>query len=539
MFFMALIGLIFVNNKGANAQDPALKTPGMKLLPTYVQAHKSGKPIPAELVLEIQRTGKFSNVPLGDLSKATIYRIKTVASTFEEVTGTPLDLENYLGQEEESWHEKINNPDNGFLALNATSPGRKIWTYGWLPSTFTAPDGTEFQPGWYYFDRHLYKVGEKKYTQNNEGTIDLNCGKIFPDIQGMQGVFIAWYADGCANPCLPDVLPFKQPLAEKRGRGRREGLLDPFTGSSWVVMAGCCNIPPAPQYFQYCGGIGFGFGFNYCPLYVPMFGNSCGGGFVNYPSGGGNVTNIFEGDNITTINEGDNIIIINNPVVEDDGPVLPPNGDDDGGPILGDNGDGGPVLGDNGLTGNGSGMALAELSFSDLGIDNSWEDSRNALLLNREAKIGDSVPSTQGGSVQTRPVSTIPTIQEAQASRWNGNTGGQPSVRPTSVPSTQGGSVQTRPVSTIPTIQEAQASRWNGNTGGQPSVRPTSVPSTQGGSVQGRPISVPTIQEAQASRGNGIEPNLNTVQASKPVLPPPSSPVGVSRGIGSGGGRRR
>jgi hypothetical protein len=515
--FLALIGLIFVTKTSAQP-DPSLKKPGMELKPTYVHAHQDGKVIPAELVLEIQRTGQKSHAPIWALEQATIYRLQTVASTFEEKTGNRLDLEQYLGPDS-TWHQKLNNPDNGFLVSNRNNPGRKIWTYGWLPAEFTAPDGTVFQQGWYYFDRTLYRVGEKGYLEN-EGTIDLDCSKLFPDVPEMQGVFIAWYADGCANPSLPDNIPFKEPIAEQR-RARSPNVIDPFTGSNWVVSVQVSSgyqqqqFQPAPQYFDYCGGVGMGYGFNYCPQYVPMFNNNCWncGSYAN-PQ---NVTNIYEGDQI--INEGDNIInegdivIINNPPdeeppVDEPGGPAPGNTGGNGNPNPGNTGDGnggGPAPGNTGMALQGSGAVNTDAKSSVSGTTSSfdqidervsaeaeyWASAQDQLLAERESRITtlnrpNNTNTSQGGNVY-RP--------DSQNSRPNTYQ--------------QNGNVARNPNSSsgrVPTMEQAQTSPVRGNgdvnrPNGQTSSRPN-----------GNASRVPTVEEAQVSRPNTYQQNGNVVR---------------------------
>lgn len=555
-FLMALIGLIFVSTAQAQP-DPSEKKPGMTLQPTYVHAHEGGKPIPAELVIEIQRTGTKSHAPLWALKQATEYRLETVASTFEDKTGNRLDLEQYLGPKE-TWHEKINNPDNGFLVSNRKNPGRKIWTYGWLPSEFTAPDGTVFPQGWYYFDRNLYMVGEKGYTEP-EGTVDLNCEKMFPDIPEMKGVFISWYADGCANPSLPDEIPFKEPVAEQK-RQRSPNVVDPFIGSNWVVSVqvsnNACCYQPAPQYFQYCGGVGFGYGWNYCPQYMPVWNNCYGcGSYVNNPPQ--NITNIYEGDTYITnegdqiINEGD-VVIINNPPADDDGgPVLPPNGDDDGGPILGENGDGdvpdddgGPILGENGPNlgengdanggnddgnggnlGNSGGMALQNSS----GVMQTGQDEKSSSHLTSSsfAEIDERVNTTAEAEYWQQASSALLAEREqtivrpsssSPETRPGFNSGVQHQSQNGGVGNNNRPAVNSRPVQSI---EEAQASLSRGNGNGnvnRPSGNQTTSPRPNGSVTR-----IPSIEEAEVSRVN------NNYQQSNNVQRDPNSSYGSSR----------
>ncbi len=563
-FLMALIGLIFVNQALQAQPDPSTRQDGMELKPTYIAAHGDGKSIPPELILEIQRTGERSNVPLEALEQATVYRMHTVQTTFEDKTGNRLNVEDYLGPEN-TWHAKLNNPDNKFLVSNRNNPGRQIWTYGWLTEEFTASDGTVWPKAWYYFPRPLYQKGENGYLEN-EGTVDLDCGRIFHDIPEMQGVFIAWYADGCANPSLPfDPVFFKDttPIVARP----RNTVVDPFTGSNWVVSVEVYyqyqQFQPAPQYFDYCGGMGVGFGWNCCPQYIPNYNNCCNCGTQANPQ---NITNIYEGDTYIT-NEGDNIInegdivIINNPVVDDEDPPVV---DEPGGPAPGNTGDGVPAPGNTGDDDGGpnpgnTGMALEGVgsagdapsskisSFEDIDgrvnaaleaeEDAYWANAQAALLAEREASSREVLPvrdnntntPTSGNMLSSRPSgegevslskpARISSIEEAQQLHSRDNAPVVPE-RPNREP--QG----------ISSLEEVQASRYNndylqGNnvvnprdpapTGGIQSLEQAQqlhsrdnvpvVPERPNREPQG----ISSLEEVQASRYNNDYPQGNNV----------------------------
>ena len=382
IFWTLTLGLFLVNLTifGQAKPDPEEKMPGMHLLPTAKQAHKSGKNLQEEYVHHMYLTGEGSYAPLAALQFSEAFRLEQLDATMKNKMPRYRDqsFKDVLGNDETTWSLKLHqSPDLYFKS--EPGPDDMIWSYGWLPKPFKADNDKTFEAGWYYSKIPPRRIGDRlnggiPYTQN-EYILYLDLHVLYPNIPEFSGDdnparYLAWILMGCGNPCMPVEIPFKEisepkeePLVENRTYQQPVvyqtqtvvEYVPVYAGSNWVVQQqsvgfgfswgfgfGCQS---APMWYSYCGAVGYNpCGFNYCQNFQPQQS-------FQYVNNYEYITNnYFEGD--TYVFEGDTYNFFNN----EEEPV-----DEDGNPVLGENGEtggngGGPALGENGeVTGDGNG----------------------------------------------------------------------------------------------------------------------------------------------------------------------------------------
>lgn len=532
---MTLIGLLLVNLK-LNAQveyfnEKNPRPEEVTLHPTMKNAHK-GTNFSVDEVRLAHLKGLNSYVPIDVQNTFTIEKVRTMFSYYQpdvKDIDAWIVQNTVLGQDQNSWSEKTFS-----YLVSGPTPTTTILSGGYQSQKAS---GSQIGPK--MIERMPYKRGNRGYTED-EQFLYLDLGKVcyLPEYQG---VLVLWISLGCGN----HVFPYTPPgLVVTQQVVQTQPVVEPQRawGSDWVVSIEYYTVQQPlvqmpPQNYNYCG-VSYQWGFNYNPCWwspAVYYPTNCWGCTTYVPQQPITNNYYYEGDTYITnegdqiinegdvINEGDIVIVNNNnpPVDEgndDDGsPVLGENGDnnpptdesgnDDGSPNLGENGpnlgnngegtgndennnDGGGNLGGSGMIANNSDSKQTQktVSFSEISpkvqSESEYWNSAKQSLLQKDATYAQNQSSTSTKPANWSVQNTSPTL--------GGNSTKQPA-----------GTTSTKPANWNPTATT------NPTVSGGKNPGTTARPQTTGTKpvlVRGNSTSSTTYKPSQnttVQRGNG------------------------------------